>query len=370
MYFRNLDGFRFIAALFVIIGHCQHILFDAPTQLRAYSPWAEKLAGFGVDFFFVLSGFLISFLLFQEIEKTQYVDIKRFYIRRILRLWPLYFIVGIISILFASPLLMWLGLVNHSQHWPDIGTNLFFLATFSINFQTLLGYMNDYSSPLLGHFWSLAVEEQFYLLWAPLIFVFRKKITLIVALMLLIGAYVTFFPPSIFSVWYGNNAWATPIFFPIHRCFHFGLGALIALLVIRNTLFKLPKFVSIILQVAVLIPICDYLFGVHFYEIGLERIIQGVIAAILILIAISSTSMLPFEVRWMKYFGKVSFGIYIFHIVAIRVVFKLLLDAQISPNSTLFLWLFPVLSSILSVGLAILSYEFIEKKFLALKSRF
>ena len=88
IYFKNLDGLRFFAAFAVIIGHCQSFLYVEKNGIDPYSPYASKLANFGVDFFFVLSGFLITYLTLVEIDKTGKIDIKKFYLRRILRNFP------------------------------------------------------------------------------------------------------------------------------------------------------------------------------------------------------------------------------------------------------------------------------------------
>lgn len=369
-YFRNLDGLRFIAAFFVIIGHCQHILYDLPSKPRVYSPWAEKLAGFGVDFFFVLSGFLISFLLIKELSETQKINIKNFYIRRALRLWPLYFIVGIIGLLTAQPILQWMDLVQTPSSLKDYLINFFFLFTFSINFQTLLGQMNEYSSFILGHFWSLAVEEQFYLIWAPLLFLFRKNVFVFISIMIAIGIATTLFQPAIFDVWFNDNAWASPIFFPTNRFFHFGLGALLAWLVYHKKLIELPSFVSWVAQIAFILPVFSYLFGWQFKSLDIERIIHGLISFGIILMAITPNSLFFFEYKWMKYFGKVSFGIYIFHLFAIRFSFKLLTGFGLNPLNLNFQIIFPILSAIFAIGLAAFSYEKLEKPILKLKDKF
>jgi peptidoglycan/LPS O-acetylase OafA/YrhL len=371
VYFRNLDGLRFIAAFFVIIGHCQHILFDLPSKPRVYSPWAEKMAGFGVDFFFVLSGFLISYWLIKELALTQTINIKNFYIRRALRLWPLYFIVGIIGLLTAHPILSWMKLLSaESLNIAQIINNFLYLLTFTINFQTLLGKMNEYSSLVLGHFWSLAVEEQFYLIWAPFLLLFRKKIGISIAIMIGIGFTTTLFQPAIFTSWFGENAWASPIFFPTNRFFHFGLGALLAWLVYHQKLMYLPPFVSWVSQIAFILPVFTYLFGWHFKALDQERIIHGLISFGIILMAITPHSLFFFESKWMKYFGKVSFGIYIFHLFAIRLSFKLLTDISLDPLHIYFQVIFPLLSATIAILLAVLSYEKLEQPFLKLKDKF
>ena len=361
---------RFIAALFVIIGHCQHIMLDPPLNILTYSPWADKLAGFGVDFFFVLSGFLISFFLLKELQVRRSINIRKFYFRRVLRLWPLYFVTGVLGLLTAGPILGSLGMSARAASPPEMISNFAYLFCFAINFQTLLGDMNDYSSAIVGHFWSLAVEEQFYLIWAPLLLIFRKKVWLIILLMCVLGYATTIHQPAIFSKWFVENAALSPVYFTSNRFFHFGLGALIALLVERKQLLSLPFFVSVTLQLAFILPVAAYLFGHHFYQMAPERIVNGFISSGLILMAITKHSIFPFEVKCLKYLGKISFGIYVFHMLSIRLSFKVLSDLGIEPGGLIFQTIFPLGSTVFAVLLASISYEVLEKRFLALKDQY
>jgi peptidoglycan/LPS O-acetylase OafA/YrhL len=366
MYFKNLDGLRFLASMFVIIGHCQHILFDTH-HIRVYSPFAEKLANFGVDFFFVLSGFLISFLLLKELKETESIDIKRFYFRRILRLWPLYFIVGIVGLLTAEPILRCFGMVDTSPTAIEWFANFAYLGLFSINFQILIGHMNPFSSPILGHFWSLSVEEQFYLLWAPALLFFRKKSILFILFMIAFGCYTTLYVTDFYKYLFPENFELAPFFFTSNRFFHFGLGALMAWVVLEKQIPVINKYLSIFLQLAFFLPMCEYLFGHHFYDAASERLINGFIAMAIIIVAIAKTSIFPFEIAWMKYLGKVSFGIYIFHLFAIRLTFKLLKMNNMEVDTVLFQVLLPVISAAIAIGLAVFSYEKIEKYFLSFR---
>ena len=222
-YFKNLDGLRFWAAFAVIIGHCQQTIFDYEGY-RPFEPYANKLASFGVDFFFVLSGFLISDLLIKEIEKTGSINVWNFYNRRMLRIFPLYFLVGLIGICTAQFWLKWfdyLTLFNgqylkYTYNLKDFLVNLSFLSSFSINFQTLLGYQNPVSSIAVGHFWSLGIEEQFYLLYAPLLYVLRKHIWIVLLGFISIGFYFYNFQENFF-VGFPNYSY----YFTGHRFFIF-----------------------------------------------------------------------------------------------------------------------------------------------------
>ncbi len=382
IYFKNLDGLRFLAAFAVIIGHCQSMLFKGTDKLgheigiRVYSPFADKLGSFGVDFFFVLSGFLISYLLMKEIEETQTVKVRHFYMRRFLRIWPLYFAVGITYILCGTTFSLffdgWLGYPPLVQSQGQLLENLMYLSTFSINFQTLLQLGNQFQ---VGHFWSLAVEEQFYLLWAPVFWVFRKWLLPTILLFVAIGLVLNLPPhdwfPSYHSFQYNFTA---------NRFLQFGTGALFAWLLHRGFMtpqYPLSKSLSWLLQVSVLLPMLMFLVGNHYYpdahKEGNEQIANTLISVGIIACAIAQHSVFNFEFALLKYLGKISFGIYVYHIFAVRVVEYILADCSGSPlieRNPLFHFLFPFWATLFSIMLSAVSYEFLEKPFLKLKSKF
>jgi len=117
-----------------------------------------KQAEVGVTVFFVISGFLITYLLLTEESQTGSISIKAFYIRRIFRIIPVY-------VLYVVFILLWRNVEN-------IGltrSNLIHVLTFTVNF-------DRYKDWFLGHFWSLSVEEQFYVFWPAMLIVFRKRL--------------------------------------------------------------------------------------------------------------------------------------------------------------------------------------------------
>ena len=104
VYFKNLDGIRFFFFFLVLLHHAQFFkdIHEVPLS-SVFSAYLVQAGKMGVNLFFVLSGFLISYLLFSEKMKTGTVSLKKFYIRRALRIWPLYFAYGII-IIAGTPL--------------------------------------------------------------------------------------------------------------------------------------------------------------------------------------------------------------------------------------------------------------------------
>ena len=159
IYFPNLNGLRFFAALSVMVYH-----FFGINVLNGH---------FGVILFFVLSGFLITYLLLEELKNTDTISIKKFYVRRILRIWPLYFFILLLStvlIFFET------GIDNsYSQALPYylfFIPNLAFVMNIGIKYAVVL--------------WSVGAEEQFYLVWPWIIRKIKvKKLILIFLIMIL-----------------------------------------------------------------------------------------------------------------------------------------------------------------------------------------
>ena len=153
IYFPELDGLRFFAFILVFIHH---------NTLFANIPYLSvlKVNGWiGVDLFFVLSAYLFSYLLIAENKKTNTINFRKFYIRRIFRIWPIYFLFVVLSI-FATMI------VFHGKLSNDIMIRIFGLFTFSDNiFSSIYGYNKMSFS---GHLWTIGYEEQFYI-FIPLI---------------------------------------------------------------------------------------------------------------------------------------------------------------------------------------------------------
>ncbi len=155
----GLDGLRGIAVLAVIIYHADVSLL---------------VGGFlGVDVFFVLSGFLITTLLINELTETNTVDRARFYMRRIRRLMPALFLV-----LFFSVLVSGLFVLDAAYHVRrDLPWAITFVLNWSYLFFEQSYFVNISRPPLLQHLWSLSVEEQFYVVWPiMLIALYKVKI--------------------------------------------------------------------------------------------------------------------------------------------------------------------------------------------------
>jgi len=185
LYRPEIDGLRAIAVLSVIIYHAQFSIFEKKFFSGGF---------FGVDIFFVISGYLISLLILKELYATGNFSFSYFYERRIRRIFPVLFLVVIVSLPFAWNYLIPSAFVEFSK-------SILFLTIFSSNFffyktNVAYGAENSLLKPFL-HTWSLSVEEQFYLIF-PIIFFFffkflRRYIFFLITFLLLFSFFFTNF---------------------------------------------------------------------------------------------------------------------------------------------------------------------------------
>ena len=158
----SLDGFRAISILMVCYGHLSGTR-NFPVSIVEYGRWCGDVAHLGVLVFFVISGFLITSLLMSEHEMTDAVSLKRFYLRRIVRIFPAFYafilVMAVATLLGAAQL---------------TGRDFAYALTYTVNFEPNRALQ-------IGHLWSLSVEEQFYLLWPLTLLLLRERRALFVA---------------------------------------------------------------------------------------------------------------------------------------------------------------------------------------------
>ncbi|MDN5716304.1 MAG: acyltransferase [Janibacter sp.] len=212
----DIEGLRAVAILLVLVYH-------------AGVPWLT--GGFiGVDVFFVISGFLITGLLVREIESTGRVSLPRFYARRAKRLLP-----ATVLVIITTAALTW---ATVSQvHWRTFGWDLVSSAGYVINWR-LADRSVDYLAEDVGaspvqHFWSLAVEEQFYIVW-PLLLValawwLRRRPRARVRVVLLVGLLAVVLPSLAYSIHLTSTDPTVAFFVTPTRLWELGIGGLVAI---------------------------------------------------------------------------------------------------------------------------------------------
>jgi peptidoglycan/LPS O-acetylase OafA/YrhL len=348
VHLQGLNGLRAIAALSVVIAH---ISLEGIADFGLPNLSDLPMAGFGVTLFFVISGFLITYLLLQEVNKTSNVDIKKFYIRRILRIWPIYYLfificVGVFFIM-KKPLDF-----NMKEMWFYI----FFAANIPFIFQQGI--------VILVHYWSIGVEEQFYLFWPLIIKISKNKLFKITVLIF----FILFLTKMVFWWYFGHGSFAYR-FLSVTRFHCMMIGAIGAILYFNKNIRFIKLFSNKIVQL---------LSWMLFLLMGLNFIYIPVVVSQEI-IAIASLSMIigqitvnnriiNLEKTIFDFIGKISYGIYIIHPLIILLISKLYKNLNF--NQTL-KYLIVYLSVVfVTIVVAWLSYNFYEKPFLKLKNKF
>ncbi len=350
LYLPGLNGIRAIAAMAVIITHINN-------RLEYYGiPNAPLLdiASYGVTIFFTLSGFLITFLLLKELEKTNTIDVKKFYMRRVLRIWPLYY-VYLIIVVFLN------GISN--IQWP-----MLFYFLIIPNFKnSFVGVLNTVVGDrimtfMVGHYWSLGVEEQFYAFWVLIV---KKTKNLLPFLVLFPLAFIFLkLTLRIFNAHYNIL-----VFVNYTRFGCLVIGALGAYLFFKNdNKIKVlnSKWIEVLAWLFFVIVAAN--------KFHITSIIDHEIISIFTLIIIfnqvnNPNRIISLENRLFDYLGKISFGLYVYNPLVIYLmakVFNLFIIENIIIRQLLIY--FVVILSIILV--AHISYNYFEKRFLKLKTKY
>jgi peptidoglycan/LPS O-acetylase OafA/YrhL len=354
----ELDGLRFFAFLAV---YMEHTLGSGSLGEHHHLPnWLGDLIGaigaagnFGVDLFFVLSSYLITELLLRERTLRGALDVRAFYMRRILRIWPLYFFFVFFS---------W-GLT-------------FFVASEQLSFGHVLGFLFFAGNwvyflvpvvTVAGPLWSVSLEEQFYLIWP---WVVRRsglrRLALLAASLLLVGIATRVLVGSLHPLedWVSKNSFS--------RIDGIAVGALIAV-VLRGRVPAIPAPWRILLLAAslgVLLWVA-YAFGLFRLPVAVASLALGwTLAAVacggVLLSVLGSTGVLaaPLRSRAIVYLGRISFGLYVYHELLLKVAGSLFPLHDSSPVQMLEYWCAGIAGTI---PVAAASYRWLELPFLRMK---
>lgn len=352
LYLPGLNGLRAIAALSIVISHTDFLPGITDFGLNRIFCFAIPMGAFAVTMFFVISGFLITYLLINEVAKQQDVSIKKFYMRRILRIWPLYYLFLIVS--FGVYFLFGRGqemMVN----------SMWFYVFFSANIPFIIKSGQIF---ILVHYWSLGVEEQFYLFWPWIVHFVRKKL---LTTAVLIFVFLFLIKLTLWFI-YGPDFYGYRIL-NVTRFDCMMVGAIGAILYFNNNVRFLIFFSSKIMQsFSWILFILVSTEVIHLpYPIAQEVISVAVLSIIIGQVTVKKR-IINLENKMCDFLGKISYGIYVIHPLILLLLSKLYypLNIQICIKSVL------VFGTSLSVNIitAWLSYTYYEKPFLKLKSKF
>ncbi len=368
IYFPGLNGVRFIAVLLVLLDHLE--LFKNYFGFKTlWTPaYSSYLGSAGVTIFFVLSGYLITYLLLTE-KKESGIKIKNFYIRRILRIWPLYYLIIIISF-FIAPSIAFLKVPGYGE---DI--RIYFsekLLLFSAFFANV-AFVYLPTVAFANVLWSVAVEEQFYLLWPAILKIFKSTLAALLTLLIIYLAVKVFVFINLLNI---KKDLPVNIDELISRtrisCMIIGaLGALALFKKISALQFLYSKYVQCISLAIFFILLFD-LVNLHYFFLVKNEVISCAVVVMLINISSNPYSVLKLKNRYLDYLGKISYGIYVYHLFTIVVCIKLF--ALISPETTLtyIFWNIGLLLAVgfLTVVISHLSYKYFESNFLKKKIKY
>lgn len=363
LYFENLDGLRFICFLLVFLHHSFHTEVSSILTDSSYIYLKKTIftnGNLGVNFFFVLSGFLITYLLIQERSNSNTINIKNFWIRRILRIWPLYFFCVFFGFFIFPMIKTFMGIV------PSETATFFSYLTFTNNFDLIRNGLPD--SSILGVLWSIAVEEQFYFIWPIILSLIPIKNYSF--------AFMTIIISSLIFRWMNMDIM-------LHE-YHTlscigdmaigGIGAWLIWLYGNQYIVRMKRIEILILYLTVGFI---FFFRKEFSSYSLftaifERII---IASIFLLVILeqnyAKNSFFKFKnFKFISYLGTISYGLYCLHFIGILVVINSMKILKIQQT----FWHVVLTETFLSLSLTIIishfSYKYFENYFLKLKNKF
>lgn len=365
IFFPNLDGLRFLAFFLVYWQHCSVRLFEL---LKEYGMLTDSQSqffvtgGYGVSFFFVLSGFLITYLLLQEVKENGTINIKAFYVRRILRIFPLYYLV-----------LFWgfaiYPLLRHLLKMPVFDNGNFWVYFFFLgNFDLI--YAPTQRSSFVGITWSVGIEEQFYIFWAFLFFFLPKNLyKYLFPVIIIISCLFRFYNRGDNSVTY---------FHTLSVVSDLAVGGGMAYLAMNK-----PNFIDLFQKLKKSYIALIYLLGfilIWFYPslfwLNQTGWLQRLVFSLFFAFIIAEQNYAEHSFYKMKNFkiisklGIYTYGLYLLHPIAMYFL-EIFCDFLHIDHDAFIRTIFSMSVGLcLSIFISYISYEFFESRFLRLKRHF
>lgn len=369
-YWPELDGIRTLAFLLVFISHVGalpevNLLHPLVTGYNLLVKWGW----IGVDLFLVLSGFLITILLLIERKTYGTIALKYFLIRRMLRIWPLYYLVLVLGVLILP-----------AFHWMDIG---FYSQAFRIMVETyLLPYIFFLGnialsvkiiaiSPMIVSLWTASMEEQFYLIWGSMLRWISKTMHLIaIIIILLFVAIITRFYLQAHSTSH------TPYYYnTITHMDSLLVGSLAAFCWVRfEEIIKSLSNILLALSLIIITSIVIYLPPIFDNQPSIVFAMTTIsIAWTFFLLSVLSTPWLQkiFSLRYIAKLGKITYGMYLLHYPILITCLSVSRSHLFAHCSELLKWNFNFFTTLaLTVSAAMLSWQYFERPFNLLRKDF
>jgi peptidoglycan/LPS O-acetylase OafA/YrhL len=365
-HFPVLDGIRGLAIIAVLFRHSSYIFESHGPLTRWFLPFMD-FGGWGVDLFFVLSGFLITGILLDTRGATNRGT--SFYGRRIVRIFPVYYL-ALGLVLLLEPHFAWVHAAANMQNLTDRLAYLFYFQNW-----IPLWHHGDYPESFIGHFWSLAVEEQFYMVWPAIVWHFSART---VTRLCAVALSIIFVVRILLVLHFGVGVWVYA--FTITRADGLFVGAAIAGLYatkgeISNRFLASSAAIgaAALAVIAIIGPARQlWLTGTYMAMLGISAI--ALLSGVLVVYSLQFSSSPMgrfFQQRWLRTFGKYSYGMYVWHFPIFYGVHHLFEKRNVVfPLPTLPGFLYVGTLIALSYAAAWMSFNGYEQWFLRLKSHF
>lgn len=354
-HFETFDALRFFAFLKVFLLHLPIAAFPIFNYIK-------NGGGIGVSFFFVLSGFLITYIILEEKNHTGKLNLYHFFARRILRIWPLYYLMILFA--FKTPFILSFFSLPHSN--DGYQPNWLMSVTFLENYKMIFTGDHPNVSPL-NVMWSLCIEEHFYIIWGVCLFFIKiNKVPILIFVSILIANVSRIF----FSI---LDLPALDIFTNID---YFAYGAIPALLLIkREELIEKINNISLIVKLLSISVIVVYVVvspNISFvYKDLIEPTIFGVSFSIIILMVIQNYSRLKIgDNNILSRLGVYTYGLYLYHTIVIILLLQTSKLIGFQLDIIINAIIFSLVSLLATIAISYISYHLFEKQFLKLKKYF
>lgn len=373
----ELDGIRGLAILIVFFYHLIVFASGLANSHVLRSPLVKlvDIGWIGVDIFFVLSGFLITAILLKTRGETHYF--RNFYARRVLRIFPLYYLVAVVVYIFLPFILVKgeiLAVVQTS--WPF---SMLYLQNW-LYIPKVSHYFDAGTPAFLGPTWSLAIEEQFYLIWPTVVYFFDRRKLFILSVMILVFAFLT----RVFLFFFARS-WVSLEefihFSTVTRFDGFCVGALIALAFeSEEWKQKISRFgwpillCSLAGWIGITIATNNNLsvLAKNPYKNIWSYLLLALGSGALVVLALTqqpqSRIRIFFRNPILVFWGKYSYAIYILHIPIILILLKIMRDLGYRGDIAWFVFI--VLGCTLTILCSLTTWHLLEKHVLKLKKYF
>ncbi len=366
IFFPNLDALRFFCFLSVFFFHSFATNYDSVSTSQTYTFVKRSFFGngsLGVNFFFVLSGFLITYLLLAEKKKHRKINIGKFYMRRVLRIWPLFYFCVFFGFVIFPLLKTAFGEVANEN------ANPIYYVLFINNFDFVAKGLPD--SSVLGILWSVAIEEQFYLFWPLIVGLISTRYLPYAFGGILVVSFLFRYVNAHSYIVLEHHTFSCISDLTIG-----GLGAYFS--------FFSKQFLSFLKRMPVLLTALIYLgtVALFFFRkeifhhnsllLSLDRLVISIFFLSVILEQnFSERSFFKFQsLKRTSKLGKYTYGLYCLHMIGILIASTVLSKINFNTQVWQVLVVEGLLSLFITILLAYISFHYFEKKFLLLKNKF